>query len=174
MMRRVAVLALVTIVAALATGAATAAAPPPPPPNTYAVLQPFWPNLKSLIGNKAEYGSLDVSYNVQKQQLQWSLDYKGTTGPATDVRLRMHISSGLLSLSLCKPGCKSQARKNERGAYYHMGGTITRPTRDLVLMATGQAATDVILATAQYPKGELRAQIKIQAVAAGSTGGHCC
>lgn len=174
MKRRFAVVITVTIVAVLAVGAATAAAPPPPPPKNAAMLIGLWPNLKSLVGNKAEYGSLDVSYSVRKQQLSWTLDYKGTTGPATDVRLRMRISSGLLSLSLCKPGCHSTARKNVRGAYYHMGGTINRPPRDLLLMATGQAATDIILATKEHPAGELRAEIEASPVAVGSSGGHCC
>jgi hypothetical protein len=173
MKRRLAVAAVVSIVAVLAVGAATAAAPPPPR-NAYATMTAFWPNLASLIGNKREYGSFDVSYQVQQQRLNWEIDYKGTTGPATDLRLRMRVAHGILSLSLCRPGCHSVQHTNARGPYYVMTGTIVRPPRDLVLMATGNASTDLILATAQYPRGELRAALQASPPPAASSGGHCC
>ena len=68
----------------------------------------------------------------------------------------------------------SIARKNARGAYFQLRGTIVRPPRDLVLMATMQASDDVILSTAQYPKGELRVSNEVIPTAGGTGGGHCC
>jgi hypothetical protein len=169
-------LAVVSLVAAslvLAAGAATAAAPPPPPHNGANLLGEW--TLKSLIGNKKEYGSLDLNYQVASQTLSWTLDYKGTTGPATDLRMRMLLANGhILSLTMCRPGCKSVARTNVRGPYFHLQGTIVRPPRDLVLMATRQASADVILATAQYPRGELRDENESFPTAGGTGGGHCC
>src|SRR5581483_7078217 len=152
----VGVVSLVAASAVLAAGAATAAAPPPPPRNS-ADINVEWSNLTSLVGNKSEYGSLDVDYEVAAQTLRYNLNYKGTTGPATDLRLRMRLANGhILSLSLCRPGCKSIAHRNARGPYFQLRGTIVRPPRDLLLMATAQASDDVILTTAQYPRGELR------------------
>lgn len=172
--RLIALLVVVSVagVASLASAAPTSE-PPPPPPNP-AVINAFWPNLASLAGNKKSYGSFDVDYDVAAQKLEWSVDYINTTGPATDLRLRMRISSGILSLSLCKPGCKSVQRQGKHGPYWHMSGTIVRPPRDLVLMATEQAGTDLLLMTQQYPRGELRAFIVSPQPILGGTGGHCC
>ena len=176
MRHRVIAVAIVSLVAAslvLAAGAATSSAPPPPPKNL-ASLSGEW-TLKSLIGNKREFGSLDLNYDVASQTLSWEIDYKGTTGPATDLRMRMRLANGhILSLTLCRPACKSVAHKNVRGPYFVLQGTIVRPPRDLVLMATQQASADVILATAQYPKGELRDENESFPTTGSTGGGHCC
>ena len=164
--------ALVVMFASFAAAAPTSA-PPPPPPNP-ALINAFWPNLASLAGNKSSYASFDVYYEVAAQRLVWSIDYINTTGPATDLRLRMRIRSGILSLSLCKPGCASTPRKGEHGPYFHMAGAIVRPPRDLVLMATQQTGSDLLLMTQQYPRGELRVANSAPAPSTGATGGHCC
>ena len=164
--------ALVAAIASFASAASTSE-PPPPPPNP-AVINAFWPNLQSLLGDKSAYGSFDVEYDVASQRLVWSIDYTNTTGPATDLRLRMRLTRGILSLSLCKPGCASSTRRGKHGPYFHMGGTITRPPRDLVLMATQQTGADLLLMTAQYPRGELRVTNAAPQPVAGGTGGHCC
>jgi hypothetical protein len=176
MKRRLITLVLVSIAAfaaVLSAGAATAAAPPPPP-NDIAALTAFWPNLTSLTGNKAAYGSFDVYYSIASQRLTWSIDYTGTTGPATDLRVRMRLTHGILSLSLCKPGCSSKQLKSSKGPYFHMGGTIVRPPRDLLLMATAQGGADLIVTTTQYPRGELRSSVEQNPPPAASSGGHCC
>jgi hypothetical protein len=170
-------LALLVVVSVAGVASLASAAPtsePPAPPENPAVINAFWPNLESLTGNKKAYGSFDVEYDVSSQRLEWSIDYINTTGPATDLRLRMRLTSGILSLSLCKPGCKSTQRHGKHGPYFHMGGTIVRPSRDLLLMATQQAGDDMLLMTAEYPRGELRVvNVSPQPVAGGS-GGHCC
>jgi hypothetical protein len=170
-------LALLVVVSVAGVASLASAAPtsePPPPPENSALINAFWPNLESLTGNKKAYGSFDVDYDVSSQRLEWSIDYINTTGPATDLRLRMRLTSGILSLSLCKPGCKSTQRHGKHGPYFHMGGTIVRPSRDLLLMATQQAGDDMLLMTAEYPRGELRVvNVSPQPVAGGS-GGHCC
>lgn len=175
MLRRLFALLVVVPVAAVASlaTAAPTSEPPPPPANT-AVINAFWPNLTSLAGNKKSYGSIDISYDVAHQRLSWSVDYINTTGPATDLRLRMRISSGLLSLSLCKPGCRSTQVQGKHGPYFHLAGTIVRPPRDLVLMAAQLAGADLLLMTEQYPRGELRAVNPSPGIAVGGTGGHCC
>ena len=175
MPRRLIALLVVVSVAGLASLAAAAptSEPPPPPANT-AVINAFWPNLTTLTGDKREYGSIDVSYNVAAQRLTWSVDYINTTGPATDLRVRMRLTSGILSLSLCKPGCKSTPVKGKHGPYFHLQGTIVRPPRDLVLMITQQAGADLLLMTEQYPRGELRAVTTSPAITVGGSGGHCC
>lgn len=175
MPRRLIALVAVAFVAGLASLAAAAPTdgPPPPPPNP-ATINAFWPNLTSLTGAKSSYGSIDVDYDVSAQQLHWSIDYINTTGPATDLRLRMRLQKGILSLSLCKPGCVSKTRQGKHGSYFHMSGTILRPPRDLLLMATQQAGADLLLMTEQYPRGELRAVNAAPQPVAGGTGGHCC
>src|SRR4051794_37178563 len=97
-------LALLVVVFAAGLASLASAAPtsePPPPPENPATINAFWPNLESLSGNKKAYGSIDVFYDVSSQRLEWSIDYINTTGPATDLRLRMRLTSGILSLSLC-------------------------------------------------------------------------
>jgi hypothetical protein len=175
MPRRLIVLVAVAIVAGLASLAAAAPTdgPPPPPPNS-ATINAFWANLASLSGTKGSYGSFDVDYDVASQQLHWSIDYINTTGPATDLRLRMRLTKGILSLSLCKPGCVSKTVQGKHGPYFHMGGTIVRPPRDLLLMATEQAGADLLLMTQQYPRGELRVVNVSPVPVSGGTGGHCC
>ncbi len=163
--------AALVVAAALGAGTSAASAPPPPPPNGETV-NAFWENLTSLVGNKAEYGSIDISYEPAVQRLNWSLDYKGTTGPATAVRLRMRTAKGILSFALCNR-CVSQSRRSKSGPYYHLHGSIVRPQRDLLLIALEQVSGDVILATASYPKGELRAAYQAQTSTGGSNG-HCC
>lgn len=175
MHRRLVAVVAVTLVAGFASLAAAAptSAPPPPPPNP-ATINAFWPNLKSLTGNKSSYGTFDVRYDVAAQRLVWSIDYINTTGPATDLRLRMRISSGILSLSLCKPHCASTTRQGKHGSYFHMAGSIVRPPRDLVLMATEQTGSDLLLMTQQYPRGELRVANTSPEPVLGGNGGHCC
>lgn len=172
--RLIALLVVVSVAGVASLASAAPTSEPPPPPANPAVINAFWPNLTSLAGNKSSYGSFDVDYVVGSQKLEWSIDYINTTGPATDLRLRMRISSGILSLSLCKPGCKSVQRQGKHGPYWHMSGTIVRPPRDLVLMATEQAGTDLLLMTRQYPRGELRAFTAAPQPALGGSGGHCC
>ncbi len=166
------VVALVAGVASLAAAAPTSG--PPPPPGNPATINAFWPDLKSLTGNKSSFGSIDVTYDVAAQRLAWSIDYINTTGPATDLRLRMRLRHGILSLSLCKPGCVSKQRQGKRGPYFHMAGVIVRPPRDLLLMATQQAGADLLLMTQQYPRGELRSVNVAPQGVLGGTGGHCC
>ena len=175
MPRRLIALVVVACVAGLASLAAAAptSEPPPPPPNP-AAINAFWENLTSLTGNKSSYGSIDVDYDVAAQRLHWSIDYINTTGPATDLRLRMRLRTGILSLSLCKPGCVSTQRQGKHGPYFHMAGSILRPPRDLLLMATQQAGADLLLMTQQYPRGELRAVTVAPQPVAGGPGGHCC
>jgi hypothetical protein len=170
-------LALLVVVSVAGVASLASAAPtsePPAPPENPAVINAFWPNLESLTGNKKAYGSFDVEYDVSSQRLEWSIDYINTTGPATDLRLRMRLTSGILSLSLCKPGCKSAQRQGKHGPYFHMGGTIVRPSRDLLLMVTQQAGADMLLMTAEYPRGELRVVNISPEPVAGGSGGHCC
>jgi hypothetical protein len=55
-----------------------------------------------------------------------------------------------------------------------MAGAIVRPPRDLVLMATEQTGSDLLLMTQQYPRGELRVAHVAPQPISGGTGGHCC
>jgi len=172
--RLIALLAVVSVAGLASLAAAAPTSEPPPPPANPAVINAFWPNLSSLAGIKGSYGTIDVSYDVAAQRLTWSIDYINTTGPATDLRLRMRLTRGILSLSLCKPGCKSVQRTGKHGPYFHLAGTIVRPPRDLVLMVTQQAGADLLLMTEQYPQGELRAVNKAPGIRVGGSGGHCC
>ena len=162
---------LAVLVAVLAAGAASAA--PPPPPTNAGTLQAFWPNLTSLIGNKAEYGSFEAQYSTYSRVLTWTLDYKGTTGPATAVRVRMRTASGIRAFNLCRGRCVSQNRRSEHGPYYHLAGRIVYPVRDLVVLVSNGGG-DVMLATAQYPRGELRTALAAEPTAVGGSSGRCC
>jgi hypothetical protein len=172
--RLIALLVVVSVAGVASLASAAPTSEPPQPPANPAVINAFWSNLSSLTGNKRSYGSFDVDYIVASQRLEWSIDYINTTGPATDLRLRMRLTSGILSLSLCKPGCKSVMRQGKHGPYFHMSGVIVRPPRDLLLMATQQAGTDLVLMTEQYPRGELRAANPSPQPVTGGSGGHCC
>jgi len=165
------VVALSLGLAALAAGA-TAAVPPPPPNAGY--LSTEWPLLTSLTGDKAQRGEFTAEYDAFERTLTWSIAYIGTTGPATAVRLRMHTSAGLLSLSLCRGPCKSKTAQGKKGPYFILGGTIRHPTRDLVIAATKAHTSDLILATAEYPRGEMRAAFPPYTPPAESTGPRCC
>jgi hypothetical protein len=145
--------------------------PAPPQPGT---LEAHQDELSAVAGTNGA-GRYSATYDPRTRTLRWRIDYKDTTGPATAVRVRARIGSRTMARTLCSH-CKSVTRTGRKGPYQSVSGVIRNPSRDVVLLATPplfSSRSQVVLATADHPLGELYGQLP-EPPATGTGGGRCC
>lgn len=173
-MRALAGCAVVAILAAAAPAAGSHLGGGVPAPPQLGTLEAHQDELSAVAGTQG-VGRYSATYDPRTQTLRWRLDYKQTTGPATAVRVRARIGLRTMARTLCSH-CESVARSSKKGPYSSVSGVIRSPSRDLVLLATPSlfsGQSQVVLATADYPRGELFGSLP-EPPATGTGGGRCC
>jgi len=163
-----------TIFAAAAPAAGTHLEGGVPAPPQLGTLEAHQDELTAVAGTHG-VGRYSATYDPRTQTLRWRIDYKDTTGPATAVRVRARVGSRTMARTLCSH-CESVTRTGRKGPYSSVSGVIRSPSRDVVLLATPSlfsSQSQVVLATDDYPRGELFGQLP-EPPATGTGGGRCC
>jgi hypothetical protein len=104
-------------------------------------------------------GTIEAVLNTESNEIVWFIDYRQLSGPVTAIRLHGPAAAGENAETLVSPSAAT-------GRPILGGTTVTSAVAEHLM----EGLVYLVLATAAFPEGELRAQLIVASIEAGGGG----